>query len=288
MASRSSRGEHACRQPVRGFTLIELLVVIALMAVLIGLLLPAVQSAREAARRTQCTNNLRQIGLALVAHADRGALPIGCVGCADFPAGNLTSWNTRLLPFLGEQALADRYDDSLKAAHDNNRAVAVRLSVFLCPSDDSERYTDTSGKWRGCAYTDYGGVYGLEGDAVSGDEEEEDEDNRGIAKRFLGVLVYGQPVRLEEITDGVSHTLAAAELRTRRVPQAVWTNGHNVFAQESTTPINAASGLSGDLGSAHRGGALGVFCDGRVAWMADETPQEVLNAWLTRAGEEVI
>ena len=165
MASRSSRGEHACRQPVRGFTLIELLVVIALMAVLIGLLLPAVQSAREAARRTQCTNNLRQIGLALVAHADRGALPIGCVGCADFPAGNLTSWSTRLLPFLGEQALADRYDDSLKAAPDNTRAVAVRLSVYLCPSDASARYTDTSGKWRGCAYTDYGGVYGLEGDA---------------------------------------------------------------------------------------------------------------------------
>ncbi|TWT46442.1 DUF1559 domain-containing protein [Botrimarina hoheduenensis] len=274
MATRPSK---ICRSRC-AFTLIELLVVVAIIGALVGLLLPAVQAAREAARRTQCMNHLKQVGLALVAFSDAGQLPVGCVGCDQFPAGRLTSWNTHLLPYLEQQALLDAYDFTQPARSMGNRAVAITIAEFLCPSDDSERYADTSAKWSNCGYTDYGGIYGLEGSAAGA--------GYGIDAASFGVLVYDQPVRLADITDGLSHTLAVAELLNRRIPETVWINGHNVFAQEATTPINAPSSLGGDLGSAHPGGALAVACEGHVRWLADATPQPVLNAWLTRAGED--
>ncbi|MEN1679493.1 MAG: DUF1559 domain-containing protein [Planctomycetota bacterium] len=255
------------------FTLVELLVTLAVIGLLVGLLLPAVQSAREAARRADCSNRLRQIGIALVDfESTHGALPIGCDGC---PAGNETSWNTRLLPHLGLQPVADAYDTALPARDPSNVAAAVVRPEWLCPSDASGKLQAVSKRWSGAAFTDYGGVFGLEGAGVV------------FGPTTQGVLVYNDPITLDEITDGLSHTLAVAELRERRVTECIWTRGHNVFAQESTTPINAQSQLTGDLGSAHPGGAQGVFCDGHVAWLADETPQPTLNAWLTRAGNEL-
>ncbi|WP_197526520.1 DUF1559 family PulG-like putative transporter [Botrimarina colliarenosi] len=266
--------------PLRAFTLVELLVVIAIIGGLVALLLPAVQSAREASRRTACQNHLRQIGLALQGYADgRDALPIGCEGCGSFPAGKLTSWNTRLLPHLERHSLADAYDDTLPAKDVANRAVAIVVEEFLCPSEPEPQQIEPTGSWRGCAYTDYGGVFGVEGVGAG--------SGSGIDEENFGVLVYDTPIQLADITDGLAHTLAVAEVLERRTADTVWTNGHNVFAQESTAPINAASVLGGDLGSPHPGGALGVFCDGHVQWLASETPQAQLNAWLTRAGGEV-
>lgn len=278
MESCSPHRASGCALAVRGFTLVELLVVVAVIGVLAGVLLPAVQTARESARRAQCVNNLHQIGLALTAYADRGELPVGCDGCGEFPAGKLTSWNTRLLPQLGYQTLAEQYDESLPAKEGSNRVLATPLDVFLCPSDPSHKLRDTSAKWSGCAYTDYGGVHGVEGAAAGG--------GSGIDETNLGVFVYSQAVRLAEITDGLSNTAAVAELLQRRVPATVWINGNNVFAQEAATPINTTSVLSEEIGSAHPGGALALFCDGHVRWLANEIHQPVLNALLTRAGEE--
>jgi prepilin-type processing-associated H-X9-DG protein len=257
------------------------MVVVAIIGALAALLLPAVQASREAARRTECANHLRQIGLALLQHADRGdAFPIGCEGCGAFPAGNLTSWNTRLLPFLEHRTVAEAYDDSLPAKDAKNRAAAIVIAEFLCPSEPNGQLVEPTGKWSGCAYTDFGGVFGVEG-AGAGSSGAIDEVN-------LGVLVYDTPVRLADVTDGLSQTLAVVESRERRTGDAVWINGHNLLAQESTAGVNAVSNLGGDIGSPHPGGAQGVFCDGHVHWLADSTPQPQLNAWLTRAGGEVL
>lgn len=272
--------DHRYRSAPRGFTLVELLVVVAIVGALVGLLLPAIQAAREAARRTACENHLRQLGLALVNYADLDeSFPAGCEGCGSFPPGRLTAWNTRLLPYLERQALADAYDFTLPAWSPPNRARAILIPEFLCPSEPSARRLETNNKnWLDCAFTDYGGIFGLEGAAAGG--------AAGIDEANLGVFVYDTPVRLREITDGLSHTIAVAESLERRVSSTVWTNGNNVFAHGIATPVNQGSATGGDVGSPHPGGALAVRCDGGIQFLADTTEQTILNAWLTRAGGE--
>jgi prepilin-type N-terminal cleavage/methylation domain-containing protein/prepilin-type processing-associated H-X9-DG protein len=119
-----------------GFTLVELLVVIAIIGILVALLLPAIQAAREAARRSQCTNNLKQIGVALHNHADKndGALPGGSSYQHPTWRGN---WVTELLPFVEEQALADQLDPKKGMNETPNQELAAGavLPVFICPSD---------------------------------------------------------------------------------------------------------------------------------------------------------
>ncbi len=270
-------------KPRIGFTLVELLVVVAIIGTLVALLLPAVQAARETARRTSCMNNLRQIGLGLVNYAlVEEALPVGCEGC-DLTihgfGGKKTSWLTRLLPYLERQSLADQYDFSLTAYSATNRQAAVYIDEFICPSEPSNKISETSNLWRDCSFTDYGGVFGVEGQAIG--------NSLQIPPEYLGVLIYEQPVHINEITDGTSKTVAAAELLNRRIQSTVWTNGDNLFAQESTTPINSP-GLNDEIGSPHPGGALAVFCDGHVEWLSETMPQKKLIALLTKAGEEVL
>jgi len=120
----------------RGFTLVELLVVIAIIGVLVALLLPAVQAAREAARRSTCQNNLRQIGLALVNYHDvHGILPSGSPDCCSVP-GSL--WTTSTFPFIEQRAVYDQIDftepfNNLRA---NGEAVQSVVPTFICPSGD--------------------------------------------------------------------------------------------------------------------------------------------------------
>jgi prepilin-type N-terminal cleavage/methylation domain-containing protein len=124
----------------RGFTLIELLVVIAIIAVLIALLLPAVQQAREAARRTQCRNNLKQMGLAHHNYAETfGQFPMPSILQIDLSGGmrfdNGIAWGTLLLPYLDQAPVYNLYDSNVSAYHPVNApAVATVLPVFLCPS----------------------------------------------------------------------------------------------------------------------------------------------------------
>ncbi len=136
------------RSPLRcrGFTLIELLVVIAIIAILIALLLPAVQRAREAARRTQCKNNLKQLGLAIHNYHDtHRCFPPNGVGNIQ----NSNTWSAQafILPFLEGSTLYNKIDFNVGYAHNNNTGVtpgslhvkAMRIPVLLCPSDPNDR-----------------------------------------------------------------------------------------------------------------------------------------------------
>lgn len=276
----------------RAFTLVELLVVVAIIGGLAALLLPAVQAARESARRSQCQNNLKQIGLALSSYEGRRReLPVGCAHCVDLPVAAeaestllYTAWTTPLLSDLEQPAMWARVDLTKPSYEEPNRSVgAIELPVFICPSTASDVRVSPTGAWRGMAFTDYGGLYGVEG---PGHDATDHTLLQTLNDESLGVLVYEVAVRPAEIRDGMSNTAAAAELLRRREYEDEWISGQNLFAQEATTPINSGSGLGNDIGSPHPAGAMLVFCDGHVEFMTDSTPQELLNGVITRAGEE--
>src|SRR5262249_4340490 len=127
----------------RGFTLIELLVVIAIIAVLIALLLPAVQAAREAARRTQCVNNLKQLGLSVQNYHDiNGSLPPtgnNPTVTAGVGATNDFSMKARILPFMEQQAVWNAFNQSFAYnASQNQTPTSTTINAFLCPSDSNK------------------------------------------------------------------------------------------------------------------------------------------------------
>jgi len=272
------------RELRRGFTLVELLATIAIVGVLVALLLPAVQAARESARRTQCQNSLRQIGVALqLHHDDQAAFPVGCVDCSIPPPSippKLIAWNVWLLPYLEQAVVFEQLNVAAPISTPPNRAVAMlQLSVFLCPSTDVDSSTFSTQSQVGV--TDYGGVYGVEGVG----HEAPFEDVQTLLDEWLGAMLYEAPVALREIVDGASNTVVVAEMLNRRCGfECQWANGHNLFAQEKATPVNGRSGLGNDIGSPHAGGALAVFADSHVAFLADDAEQVVLNALLTKAG----
>jgi prepilin-type N-terminal cleavage/methylation domain-containing protein/prepilin-type processing-associated H-X9-DG protein len=280
----------------RGFTLVELLVVVAIIGVLVSLLLPAVQAARESARLSQCKNNLRQIGLALTAYESRrGEFPIGCLDCgyAKKPPGQpavfhrFHSWNAQLLPELEQAALWHVMDLGVPSNKDPNRtAGATEVDVFLCPSTLEEDRLSRNGLWKGQAFTDYSGVYGVEGMGRDADEEAV----QTLSPESLGVLVYEVAIAAREVRDGLAHTAAAAETLRRRVSECEWTSGHNVFAHNGESPINnperADDDTGNEIGSPHPGGASLAFCDGHVEFVSEQIAQHALNAILTRDGED--
>ena len=128
------------QRPTLGFTLVELLVVIAIIGILIALLLPAVQAAREAARRMQCTNNLKQIGLAMHNYHDSmKCLPFASAYNAGPFYQNVGTWAAFILPYLELQTHYDLFDFTHPMKYDsdstNKEAVTTVVAVYLCPSD---------------------------------------------------------------------------------------------------------------------------------------------------------
>jgi prepilin-type N-terminal cleavage/methylation domain-containing protein/prepilin-type processing-associated H-X9-DG protein len=276
-----------------GVTLIELVVVVAIIGTLLAITLPAVQAARESARRAECQHHLRELGVATQLFAERNkTLPIGCVGCKfSLPPGGgppapqrFIAWNVQLLPFLERSALWEAFDFSLPSYRPENKPVAATLvDVFLCPSTVEESERQPKGLWQGAAFTDYAGIYGAEG---TGRTSTNPNATHWLRDDSLGVMLYELPVAPHEIVDGLSRTACIAETVLRRQTESEWVNGHNLFAQEAATQINQASGIGNDMGGPHPGGASLVFCDGHVAFVAETVESRVLVALLTKAGGE--
>lgn len=252
--------------PRPGFTLVELLVVVAIIGVLVSLLAPAVQSAREAARRVSCKNNLKQIGLALHLYHDvHDKLPVGCFEWRSWGAPatqRQMAWSAMLLPFLEQQAVHEQIDFSLAFDDDDNRlAAAKRIGVFECPS--VTRTPTVRGP------TDYGGLYGERMVDRSPDD---------------GVFLYETPIRFRDVRDGLTHTIAVAE--DTGGPDSEWINGRNVFVQSGG--INDRDAWIGDneIRSQHTSGAMILFADAHVRFVNESLDQQLLGALITRAKSE--
>ena len=277
--------QRARRSPA--FTLVELLVVIAIIAVLVALLLPAIQAARESARRTECQNHLRQIGIGIALHANsKGAFPVGCIGLTDKTGRLRISWNVQILSHLEWRELQEEFNFALPSYHpDNKRVRDTLLPVFLCPSTESTEFYSSDFDFRGAAFSDYAGIYGVEGSGRNRPIDEEPRSLQTLRDDSLGVMIYEEPIPPKQVTDGLSRTVIVAEARDRRVTPREWANGLNIFAQEETTRING-QGLANEIGSPHPDGALVVFCDAHVSFVSSSIEQDAFNAMLTKAGGE--
>jgi prepilin-type N-terminal cleavage/methylation domain-containing protein len=200
----------------RAFTLVELLVVIAIIGVLVALLLPAIHAAREAARRSQCVNNLKQIGLALnMYHDSHGRYPLG----RNSTNQRGISWSFELLPYLEQRAVYDAYDPNQEVFQpDNAAAMSTPLPVFYCPSrrqPAADRDFDNDDappppEYRGIAAGgDYAGCAGLE--QVYGRD-----DRKGLPPEDRGGVLYSYSrIKNRYVTDGLSLSMAVGE---RHIP----------------------------------------------------------------------
>jgi len=198
-----------------GFTLIELLVVIAIIAILIGLLLPAVQKVREAAARTKCINNLKQQGLALHAcHDVNGVLPKGTYDWATPSPGAVNqapyegswTWMTYILPYIEQGPAADKAKQFASAGGSNyyswyNPVCALPMKVYTCPSDP-----------RGSPIIAPGSLFGLPVDiSMTSYLGNAGQRSYGLTGAWDGVLYANSKVKLTDITDGTSNTVLVGE-----------------------------------------------------------------------------
>jgi prepilin-type N-terminal cleavage/methylation domain-containing protein/prepilin-type processing-associated H-X9-DG protein len=292
-----------------GFTLIELLVVIGIIGLLTALLLPAVQAAREAARRTQCVNNLKQVGVAL--HTYEGsyrAFPPGYVSQFD-ASGNDTGpgwgWSTSLLPQMEQKPLFDAANLSLPIEDSSNQTSRLMgIRVYLCPSDDQApswlaMKRDANGipiqSICQVASANYVGMYGTSDPGIDGD----------------GVFFRNSPIGISAVSDGTAQTIAAGE-RGHSLGQATWVGsvtGAALFPVDNDgvgyPRVESGPGMvlghaGGNLGpgdpsgevnqfySRHAGGVNFLFADGHVLFLKTTLNAKTFRALATRAGSEVI
>jgi prepilin-type N-terminal cleavage/methylation domain-containing protein len=272
--------KHRKRACARAFSLVELLVVIAVIGVLLALLLPAVQSAREAARRVSCLNNLHQIGIGLQNyHAAAGRFPPGGIEPAfRVSNGRQFAWSALLLPYIEQGSLSTLIDFSKPSyAAANASAAAAVVPTYLCPSRPR-----TSPLVQGRGATDYGGLYG---------EAMPPHPTDGSWSAENGVMIYDRAFSITDIRDGTSNTLMVAENSLFPVwTDGQWINGLNLFDQKYAVNFMPSDTrlLEDEIRSAHPGGADAALCDGSARFLGETLDLKTLKALLTRAGGEIV
>lgn len=276
-----------------GWTVVELLVAVAILSALLAILLPAIQAARESARRIECQNHLRQLGLAAYLYEQSfQAFPNACL----FPPSH--GWGPFVLPFIEQQGVHDRYRFDRPFDHPANaEATSGTIRTFVCSSAPTRTVAPSQG-----GLCDYAPLYNVDPTAIS----------LGVISPRLhpdGIMTCNAKVTLAHVRDGAAHTLLLVEdagrphwyQRRRRVGV---TEAAGWAAHSNVTPINL-DGFSPDgvqmfgpcamnctnlheCFSFHPGGANVVFVDGHVRFLADTIPIDLMADLVTRANGEIL
>ncbi len=258
----------AHRRAPSGFTLIELLVVIAIIAILIGLLLPAVQKVREAAARSKCQNNLKQLGLGMHAYHDvSNVFPRNYARQVGGNAWEATSANTLLLPYVEQAPLFNQFETNKAnwgVTHDT--LMNTKLSVFLCPSSPAA-VGMSNDYWSGPG-CNYGWSTGSSVEVV------------WAGPRFNGMIAYQVDRKMADVTDGLSNTLLASELLSgdgmSKYPYDVFFTNNGLFDSIVDKNFPTLTELN-NIGTAAKSSPSGVRSNNGGLWGWYAAAQTTLN-----------
>ena len=315
------------KKRTRGFTLVELLVVIAIIGILIAMLLPAVQAAREAARRMQCANNLKQFGLAIHNYVSTyNQLPLLSVPLqnADGSLKSSTHFSlySHLMPFMEQQMLYDQIDFSTDPIYQDESVKNATVATFVCPSFPGDpKITNNSNAYMNGSIVTYEATIGAYYDTTAQGSMGSTSGSKFGVLPGNGLFAWKTTKRLSDVSDGLSNTLAMGEftltgdngdgnssnayfrpwlfggydngddasLSTAGLASYVGKVVRFSFAQEQER-MQGSSDLFNHMPmySPHAGGCQFAFADGSVHFLAEDIELETYKSMATASGGEVV